>query len=77
VKNKDYKLDKMIYEGWTVKDFIEELAPMLRIIMSGRSWRKPLANKVELRKWVGENQPCYKKPVSQVVNYFADTYGIA
>ena len=34
-------IDKHIWEGWTVKDFIEALKPELDLIMTGRSWRKP------------------------------------
>lgn len=68
--------NKHIYEGWTVGDFIEELQPELDMIQNGQSWKKPMTTKPELRKWVGENQPCYKKPVSEVVNYFCNRYAI-
>lgn len=77
MKKSDYKLDKVIWEGWTVRAFIEELAPSLLMIMKGKSWRKPLQSKQELKRWVGENQPYYKKPIPQVVNYFADAFGLA
>lgn len=30
-------MNKHIWEGWTVGDFIEVLAPQVEIIMSGRS----------------------------------------
>ena len=32
-------LQKHIWEGWTVGDFVEHLAPELDRIMSERSWR--------------------------------------
>nr|DAE59780.1 MAG TPA: hypothetical protein [Caudoviricetes sp.] len=68
--------DKHIYEGWTVGNFIEELQPDLDMIQTGNSWLKPMTTKTELRKWIGENQPYYKKPVPEVVNYFCSRYAI-
>lgn len=69
-------LKKVVYEGWTIGDFINELQPLLDIIMSGLSWKKPLTNKDELKKWCVDNQPYYKKPVTEVVNYFAQKYNL-
>lgn len=43
-------MDKAIYEGWTARQFIEELEPTLDIIQSGDSWRKPITSKAELKK---------------------------
>ena len=40
--------DREIWEGWTVKDFIEELEPQVNMIMSGNSWVEPFKNKKEL-----------------------------
>ena len=54
-------LQKHIWEGWTVGDFVERLAPELDRIMSGRSWRRPFTTKQELATWCRENQPYYKK----------------
>ena len=68
--------NKHIYEGWTVGNFIEELQPELDMIQTGNSYMKPITTKPELRKWIGENQPYYKKPVSEVVNYFCNRYAI-
>jgi hypothetical protein len=68
--------DKEIYEGWTVRDFINELEPQLNLIQSGRSFIEPIKTKEELKKWCKENQPCYKKYVSDVVNYFAQKYNL-
>lgn len=69
-------MDKAIYEGWTARQFIEELEPTLDIIQSGDSWRKPITSKAELKKWTADNQPYYKKPIPTVVNYFAKKYNI-
>lgn len=68
--------EKIIYEGWTVADFVEELEPSVKMIMAGQSWRDPFKTKEELKIWVGENQPYYKKPVKEVVDYFASKYNI-
>lgn len=63
-------LEKHIWEGWTVQDFIDELEPMFNMIKSGNSWRKPFKTLDELKKWCMENQPYYKKHIPEVVNYF-------
>ena len=41
-------LQKHIWEGWTVGDFVDCLASELNRIMSGRSWRRPFTTKQEL-----------------------------
>jgi hypothetical protein len=38
--------------------------------MSGRSHIKPFNNDKELKKWIMENQPGYKKHIPEVFNYF-------
>ena len=65
-------LDKHIWEGWTVRSFIQDLEPMFNQIMGGYSWQKPFKTKDEVKKWCMENQPCYKKYIPDVVNYFYD-----
>ncbi len=74
VKNK-YHFDKHIWEGWKVKDFINELVPTIDIIMTNPTV-KSFKNKKDLAKWCAENQPYYKKVIPEVVNYFADKYNI-
>ena len=69
-------IDKHIWEGWTIRDFIEALKPELDLIMAGRSWRKPFATKKALEAWCADNQPYYKSEVPEVVAYFAVLYGI-
>jgi len=44
--------------------------------MKGISWQKPLQSRAELEKWTANNQPYYKKPIPEVVQFFADRYGI-
>jgi len=73
---KSINLDRHIWEGWRIKDFIEELAPLLHQIMSGQSFIKPFDSMAELADWCADNQPGYKKLIPEVVNYFADRYGL-
>ena len=63
-------LNKHISDGWLVSDFIEELEPTFKMIMSGQSWRKPFKTSEELKKWCIDNQPHYKKHIPEVFNYF-------
>jgi len=62
--------DKEIYEGWTVRCFIEELLPIAKMIKEGKSWIKPFTNKLDLKKWVKREQPYYKKNIQEVFEYF-------
>ena len=69
-------IDKHIWEGWTVRDFIEALKPELDLIMTGQSWRKPLTTKKALEAWCADNQPYYREPINEVTTYLAVLYGI-
>lgn len=69
-------LDLYIWEGWTVRSFIEVLEPQLEMIMNHQSWKKPLKSKEELKKWCMDNQPYYKKYIPEVVGYFAKKYNL-
>ena len=51
-------LQKHIWEGWTVGDFVERLAPELDRIMSGHSWHRPFTSKQELAMWVVFQKVC-------------------
>ena len=73
---KESNMDKEIFEGWTARDFIRELEPVLDLIQSGNSWRSPIKTKAELKEWTINNQPYYNKPIPAVINYFAKKYGI-
>lgn len=68
--------NKMIYEGWKVQDFIDELEPLVNQIYSNNSIQKPFKNREELKKWTMDNQPYYKKYIPDVVNYFAQKHNI-
>jgi hypothetical protein len=63
-------MNKHIWEGWTVQQFVDELEPMFNMIMRGQSWKKPFQTKEELKEWCKDNQPYYKKHIPSVYNYF-------
>lgn len=67
-------LNKHIWEGWLVKDFINELEPTFSLIMEGRSHTKPFKDLDELKQWCKDNQPYYKKHIPEVYNYFKTKY---
>jgi hypothetical protein len=69
-------LQKHIWEGWRVIDFINELEPTITMIQNNNSWQKPFKNKIELKEWCMDNQPCYKKYVPEVVSYFSNKFNI-
>jgi hypothetical protein len=70
VSGEDMNLDREIYEGWTARDFIEELRPQFDMIMAGRSWQVAFTSKAEIKSWCADNQPHYKNSVPEVVSYF-------
>jgi hypothetical protein len=61
-------LNKHIWEGWTVQNFIDELEFMIGF--------QKFKDRKELKKWCMENQPYYKKYIPEVVNYFAKKLNI-
>lgn len=63
-------LQKHIREGWTVQDFIDELEPIFNRTKSGDSWQKPIKTSEDLKKFLINNQPYYKKHIPEVFNYF-------
>lgn len=63
-------LEKHIWEGWRVIDFINDLQPTFNMIMNNQSWRKPFESKEELKKWCMSMQPGYKKHIPEVFNHF-------
>lgn len=62
--------NKHVWEGWTVQDFIDELEPTFDSIMKGNSYMKPPKNDKELKDWLMDNQPYYKKHIPDVFKYF-------
>lgn len=69
-------LQREVWEGWTVRDFIEELSDTIDLIMRGESWHEPFKTKQELAYFIKENQPHYKKTIPEVNDYFAMKYAL-
>ena len=69
-------LNRHIYEGWRIKDFINDLDPLLSMVMRGESHITPFEGKKELSKWLQDNQPYYKQPIPELVEYFSQKYQI-
>lgn len=69
-------LQKVIWEGWTVQNFIDELSDQIDMIMRGESWQEPFKTKAELAQFTKESQPYYKKTIPGVNAYFAQKYGL-
>jgi len=63
-------LSKHIWEGWTAQNFVDELEPLFNQIMSNGSWMEPFKSKEELKTWLMDNQPYYKKHIPEVYKYF-------
>lgn len=63
-------MNKHIWEGWTVQDFVNDLEPQFNMIQNNQSWKKPFNNREEVKIWCMENQPYYKKYIKEVVDYF-------
>ena len=61
-------MNKHIWEGWRIQDFIDSLEPTFDMIMGGTSWQKPFKDREELKRWCMDNQPYYKKYIPEVVN---------
>lgn len=75
-------LNKHIYEGWTVGDFINEIEPIFDTIQAnyigfgsygfGGSCFK---TKKDIINWCKDEQPYYKKNIPEVSNYFIKKAG--
>lgn len=57
-------LDRDIYEGWTPRDFINELEPQFGYAVNRFN------SKDDVKEWCMSNQPYYKKYIPEVVSYF-------
>lgn len=57
-------LNKHIWEGWTVQDFINDLKITFPFV------KDKFKTKKELKKWCMSEQPYYKKHIPEVVEYF-------
>lgn len=68
-------LQRHIWEGWTVQDFINDLEPTFNRIVSGQSCQKPFESDKELKEWCMSHQPYYKKYIPEVFKYFKNKLG--
>ncbi len=68
--------DKHIWEGWTVGDFIDDIEPTFDMVNSGNGRNWSFVNKKELKSWVLDEQPYYKKHIPEVYNYFLKKSGL-
>lgn len=70
--------DRHIWEGWTVGDFIDDLEPSFRIIQNSniKTTKSGFESKQDLKQWVKDNQPYYKKHIPEVYNYFLKESGL-
>lgn len=66
--------NKHIWEGWTVQMFIDELEMMFTIIMEHKSWKSPFETVEQVKEWVKDNQPNYKKRIPEVEQYFIEEF---
>ncbi len=70
--------DKHIWEGWTVGDFIDDIEPSFDTIQNGNDWglNTKFKDKSDLKKWVKDEQPYYKKHIPEVYKYFLNKSGL-
>lgn len=67
-------LQREVWEGWTVRDFIMELTDEIDMIMTGNSFIEPFKTRSEMIAYIAENQPYYKKPIPEVNEHFINKY---
>ena len=63
-------MNRHVWESWTPQNFVDELSPTFDMIQRGESWRKPFKDEKELKEWLKDQQPYYKKHIPEVFNYF-------
>lgn len=68
--------DREVWEGWTVRNFIEDMEWQLDSIMNGESYIRPFKTKKELVEHIKDVQPYYKKSIPEVNEYFAKRYNL-
>ena len=73
---KQINLNKHIWEGWLVKDFIERLQDEIHMIQSGQSWKPRMTTRSEVKAYCMDNQPYCKKHIPDVVEYFCQKYNV-
>ena len=64
-----------VWEGWTPKDFIDEIRDILDEIMGSQTSRRRPRTKKALINMIVDLQPYYKKRIREVADYFCKRYG--
>ena len=77
--NYGVNIEKHIWEGWKVIDFINQIEPTLEIILSNHRDsfycdKKPFKSRDEFNSSVKMEQPYYSKYIPGVVSYFSRKY---
>ena len=77
--NYGVNVEKHIWEGWRVIDFITHIEPTLEIILSNHRDsfycdKKPFKSMDEFNSSVKMEQPYYSKYIPGVVSYFTRKY---
>ena len=72
-------VEKHIWEGWRVIDFINHIELTLMIILSCHHNafycdKKPFKSRNEFKTWIKMEQPYYSKYIPGVVSYFTRKY---
>lgn len=65
-------LNRHVWEGWTVQDFIDELEPLFDMMVSNSTGFGTTSFDTDnkLKQWCMDNQPYYKKHIPEVFDYF-------
>ena len=77
--NYGVNIEKHIWEGWKVIDFINQIEPTLEIILSNHRDsfycdKKPFKSMDEFNSSVKMEQPYYSKYIPGLVSYFTRKY---
>ena len=62
--------NRVVWEGWTVQSFIDDLDLMVRIKVRQGEVTTP----AQMKSFCKDNQPYYKKPIPEVYKYFTEKY---
>lgn len=66
--------NKIYYEDWTIENFINALELPVKYAITGYSYLKPIKTKEDLKEFLKNNQPYYKKHIPEVYNHFKQKY---
>lgn len=67
---------KHIWEGWTVRDFINDIEYSVDITINDYKSRGIVITKDIISRITSDQQPYYKRVIPDVVNYFCNKYNV-